>query len=257
MLRLMSRENLCAHVGGGTLDPLEDRDSLGRGPGGQRAQAHRFSAPSVVASALGVCLPSGPDGSGVWRCWRLGWACVARAALACLQGQRSGEASGLAARAAGPRGRLCVPWSAAPRRAGSRLGPAGASSVCSWQALGSVFPTSPGASGWQCFKGNERATTRFPSLCLGQVCKCSGGQSESAPEAVEACPRSKVGGRRPWLFLTLSLGRDFVPRAGTPGLEFVSASGVALDKMHLVDFPAGSQSLRFYITLGQFCISRW
>lgn len=81
----------------------------------------------------------------------------------------------LAARA-GPRGRLCVPLvscSPAGQAAGWGLL---ASSVCSWQALGLFFPTSPGASGWQCFKGNERATTRFPSLCLGQVCKCSAGR---------------------------------------------------------------------------------
>lgn len=74
-----------------------------------------------------------------------------------------------------------------------------------WQAVGLIFRTSPGASGWQCFKGNERATTRFPSLCLGQVCKCSTGRVGQ--------PRGRSTehgrGRMFVAVLTPSLGRDF------------------------------------------------
>lgn len=82
----------------------------------------------------------------------------------------------LAARA-GPRGCLCASLvSCSPHRAGSRPGPAGLECLPLAGCWSVLPPTSPGASGWQRFKGNERATTRFPSLCLGQVCKCSMGR---------------------------------------------------------------------------------
>lgn len=151
---------------------------LGRGPGGQRAQTHRsqprLQRPQRLAS---VFFPGPTACSGVWRCWHLGWACAARASLApgASAGAACQEVSGWQP-VLGPVGVSVRLWSAAPpagQAAGRGLL---ASSVCPWQAVGLSFPTSPGAAGWQCFRGNERATTRFPSLCLGQVCKCSAGR---------------------------------------------------------------------------------
>lgn len=142
----MSRENLCARVGGVTLDPLEDRETLREGAWGS---AHPDPpALSPVCSGLSAwCLFSSRAlmaCSGVWRCWRLGWAYAVRAApaLGASAGAACQEVSGWQP-VLGPVGVSVHLWSAAPptgQAAGRGLL---ASSVCPWQAVGLSFPPRP------------------------------------------------------------------------------------------------------------------
>lgn len=105
MLHLMSLENLCAHVGGVTLDPWRTTRPLGRGPGGQRAQTHLVLSPICSGlSAWHVFSSQAPMVCrGAWRCWCLGWALR-------LKGQRAQgiRRSLIGSLCWGPQASLCV-----------------------------------------------------------------------------------------------------------------------------------------------------